>query len=146
MIRRQHIGRLGMALLALGVVPLPSSEREVDLKAAERALDALSAAGISAPEVLEFAGGPERFAALASVCIANNGQAEVLSAVLHPCGYCRCGGEGACQWCVMKAKRAADRAAAEAKHEAVCEVRRQNREKQASARKVRQGKKSKRGF
>ncbi len=207
MIRRQHIGRLGMALLALGVVPLPSSEREVDLKATERALDALSAAGISAPEVLEFAGDPERFAALASVCIANkallaehgcpdivdvarllgrtehevppelqrlpsgrlgkrapprpavsarfDGQSEVLSAVLHPCGtghagrarrYCRCGGEGACQWCVMKAKRAADRAAAEAKHEAVCEVRRQNREKQASARKVRQGKKSKRGF
>ena len=193
------IGRLGLSLLALGVIPLPSREpAEVDLQAAERALDALSAAGISAPEVLEFAGGPERFAALASVCIANkallaehgcpdivdvarllgrtvhedppelqrlpsgrlakrapprpvvstgfDGQAEVLNAMLHPCGYCRCGGEGACQWCVMNSKREADEAAAEAKHKAVCELRRQNRGQQASARKVRQGKKSKRGF
>ena len=197
---RSHlIGRLGLSLLALGVIPLPSREpAEVDLQAAERALDALSAAGISAPEVLEIAGGPERFAAMASICIANkallaehgcpdivdvarllgrtghedppelqrlssgrlakraslrpvvstgfDGQAEILGAMLHPCGYCRCGGKGACQWCVMKAKRATDRAAAEAKHEAVCEVRRQNRGQQASARKVRQGKKSKRGF
>lgn len=70
---RSHlIGRLGLSLLALGVIPLPSREpAEVDLQAAERALDALSAAGISAPEVLEIAGGPERFAAMASICIAN---------------------------------------------------------------------------
>ena len=194
------IGHLGLSLLALGVIPLPSREpAEVDLQAAERALDALSAAGISAPEVLEFAGGPERFAAMASICIANKvllaehgcpnvtdpevllgrvadqslpGSLERLSSgrlalrqqhrtgssdgfvapgqvfhsSLHPTGYCRCGQRGTCEWCVMKAKRAADNAAAAERHEAVCELRRQNRGQQASARKVRQGKKSKRGF
>lgn len=194
------IGRLGLSLLALGVIPMTPSRAPaaVDPRAVEHALDALSAAGISAPEVLEFAGGPERFAAMANLCIANkallaehgcpnvvdvarllgrtehedppelqrfssgrlakrappppvvstwfDGQAEILGMMLHPCGYCRCGGEGVCDWCVMNAKREADEAAAEERHKAVCELRRQNRGQQASARKVRQGKKSKRGF
>lgn len=199
-LKSHMIGRLGLSLLALGVIPMTPSHAPaaVDPRAVEHALDALSAAGISAPEVLEFAGGPERFAAMANLCIANkallaehgcpdivdvarllgrtehedppelrrlssgrlakrapprpvvstgfDGQAEILGMMLHPCGYCRCGGEGVCQWCVMNAKREADEAAAEERHKAVCELRRQNRGQQASARKVRQGKKSKRGF
>lgn len=199
-LKSHMIGRLGLSLLALGVIPMTPSHAPaaVDPRAVEHALDALSAAGISAPEVLEFAGGPERFAAMANLCIANkallaehgcpdivdvarllgrtehedppelrrlssgrlakrapprpvvstgfDGQAEILGAMLHPCGYCCCGGEGVCQWCVMNAKREADEAAAEERRRSACERRRQNRGQQASARKARQGKKSRRGF
>lgn len=200
---RSHlIGRLGLSLLALGVIPLPErpfAASELDLKEVERTLDDLAANGIDAPAVHAIAGSPERFANIAKICLANKAllaehgcpdvtdpevllgrtdgqvvpeslvrlssgrlarrpppravisdgfdqQAEVTSRSLHLCGYCCCGREGTCQWCVMNAKREADEAAAAAKHEAVCEVRRQNRGQQASARKVRQGKKSKRGF
>ncbi len=196
-LRSHMIGRLGLSLLALGAIPmLPSrAPAAVDPRAVEHAMDALSAAGISAPEVLQFAGGPERFAAMANLCIANKallaehgcpdivdvarllGRTEhedppelqrfssgrlakrappppvvgtgvdsqdTLSAVL--CGYCRCGDEGVCQWCVINAKREAAEAAAEGRRKAACERRRQNRGQQASARKARQGKKSRRGF
>jgi len=194
-----NIGRLGLSLLALGVIPLPPREpEEVDLQAAERAINALIAAGISAPEVLEAAGRPEKFAAMASMCIANkaileehgcpnicdvqrllgrtqhddppelqrlpsgrlakrvppravvsdgfDGQAETLGAALHPCGYCRCGGEGVCQWCVMNAKREEAEEAAEARRLEVCERRRARRGEQKASRRVSSSKKARRGY
>lgn len=194
-------GRLGMAMLALGVVPMAIPSRpsfELDLRAAERAIDELTSAGINAHTVLEIAGGPERFVATASVCIANkailaehghpdivdverllgrtgheepselqrlpsgrlakrapprpvastgfDGQAEILGAMLHPCGYCRCGGQGECQWCRMNAKREEAEAAAEARHREVLERRRARRSEQKSARRVHTGKKARRGY
>lgn len=191
-------GRLGMAMLALGVIPMAIPSRpspELDLRAAERAIDELTSAGINAHTVLEISGGPERFVATASVCVANKailaehghpgivdvehllgrtGHAdpdalirlvsgrlakrapsrtaegarsdEVVSAALHPCGHCRCGGQGKCQWCRMNAKREAAEAAAEARHREVLERRRARRSEQKSARRVHTGNKARRGY
>lgn len=204
--RSYLVGRLGLSLLALGVIPLPERPFEkpsMDLREVERTLDDLAASGIDAAAVHEIAGGPERFVSIARICLANKNllaehgcpgvinpevllgrvegqvvpdalvrlssgrlalrpppravrsdgfdqQAEITAQIihrsLHPCGYCRCGQEGVCEWCVMNAKREADEAAEEEKRKTICELRRQNRGQRASARKVRRGKKSRRGF
>lgn len=191
-------GRLGMAMLALVVIPMALFSRlspELDLRAAERAIDDLTSAGINAHTVLEIAGGPERFVATASVCIANKailaehghpgivdvehllgrtGHAdpdalirlvsgrlakrapsrtaegarsdELISAALHPCGYCRCGGQGECQWCRMNAKREAAEAAAEARRREIRERRQTRRGEQKLSRRAHAGKKARRGY
>lgn len=70
MIGRHHIGLLGQALLLLGVVPLPPPRKpEIDIAAAEKAMQDLAAAGISGPEVMEVAGSPTRFAETAQKCL-----------------------------------------------------------------------------
>lgn len=142
MIGNHRIGLLGQALLLLGVVPLPPPrEPEIDIAAAEKAMQDLAAAGISGPEVMEVAGSPTRFAETAQKCLSMQ---AALAAHGRPSVDVR--HLLAQHDELVRGRPSAMRQAAERNRRETLELRPDLRPQQAAARKAKAAKKARRGF